>query len=384
MNKRILALLLALVMAVGALPTGAWAADTEEVSDANVKVATEGQWETTSQRASNRKAKQKKNVGGTPTKTQSQKVETGEDGLATMESGVDSIQWNISYSEDSLEDETNPEPAELYTGEVYSFNVWWPENITVTRAELFIKWAGETGYGKEMDHASNTNDYNGDCCYEYISTAGTMSYYWRLTYQNGTIRELNITSATVSRGYNEISGLYQYEHEDDDYYWKKCNYSTKSKSFYLDLGSDSGELKYRSNNKKIKVDKYGKVTIPKKYVGIAIITVTAPEDENYWEDYEDIWIFVYPKKPTIKKVTSPKKGQIKITWSKVTPCSGYYVGYQKGNGSWKKVVVNNKRTSILIKGLKSKKKYTVSVAAYTKNSSGSCWTDSKYKTIKVK
>ena len=384
MNKRILALLLALVMAVGALPTGAWAADTEEVSDANVKVAADGQWETTSQRASNRKAKQKKNVGGTPTKTQSQKVEMGEDGLATMESGVDSIQWNISYSDDSLEYGTNPEPAELYTGEDYCFNVWWPENITVTRAELFIKWAGETGYGKMMDHAGNTNDYNGDCYYEYISTAGTMSYYWRLTYQNGTVRELNITSATVSRGYNYIYGLYKYYDEEDDYYKKEINYSTKEKSIKLGLDAEDGNLKYKSNNKKIKVDKNGKVTITKKYAGIGIITITAPETKDYLGYYEEMWIFVFPKKPTIKKLTSPKKGQLKVTWGKVTPCDKYFIGYRQGNGNWKKLTVSKKKTSALIKGLKSKKKYTVSVTAYLENKSGSCWNESKYKTIKVK
>lgn len=54
----------------------------------------------------------------------------------------------------------------------------------------------------------------------------------------------------------------------------------KAQSFKLNAKATSGKLTYKSNNKNVKVDANGKVTIAKKFKGTAIITVTAG-NRNY-------------------------------------------------------------------------------------------------------
>ena len=55
---------------------------------------------------------------------------------------------------------------------------------------------------------------------------------------------------------------------------------SKAQSFKLNAKATSGKLTYKSNNKNVKVDANGKVTIAKKFKGTAIITVTAG-NRNY-------------------------------------------------------------------------------------------------------
>ncbi len=75
-----------------------------------------------------------------------------------------------------------------------------------------------------------------------------------------------------------------------------------------------------------------------------------------------------PKKTSIKKVTSPKKKQIKVTWNKKSSVTGYQVQYatNKKFTKNKKTVTIKKAstTSKTIKGLKSKKTYYVRVRTY--------------------
>lgn len=82
-----------------------------------------------------------------------------------------------------------------------------------------------------------------------------------------------------------------------------------------------------------------------------------------------------PSKVSKLKVVSPAKKQLKVSYASSYNASGYKIGYKKGNGKWS--YVKTKKTSYVITGLKSKKKYTVKVVAYRtvnkKNYKGS-WT----------
>ena len=94
-------------------------------------------------------------------------------------------------------------------------------------------------------------------------------------------------------------------------------------------------------------------------------------------------------KAKIKKVSSPKKATVKITWKKVADASGYEVKLgtdKKIKKSVKKVTVKKAgTTSTTVKKLKSKKTYYVKIRAYVTNDGKKtygAW--SAVKTVKVK
>ena len=78
---------------------------------------------------------------------------------------------------------------------------------------------------------------------------------------------------------------------------------------------------------------------------------------------------INPKKTTVKKVTSPKKKQLKVTYKKVAGVTGYQVTYSTSKKFTKKttktVTVKGKATtSKVIKKLKAGKTYYVKVRSY--------------------
>lgn len=90
-----------------------------------------------------------------------------------------------------------------------------------------------------------------------------------------------------------------------------------------------------------------------------------------------------PQKVTLKKVKSPKKKTLKVTWKK-TACAGYQIQIAKNKkftkGS-KKYTVGAGKQSKMITGCKRNTKYYVRMRAYVKNSKGSLyygkWSSSK-------
>ncbi len=99
---------------------------------------------------------------------------------------------------------------------------------------------------------------------------------------------------------------------------------------------------------------------------------------------------INPKKSSVKKATSPKTGQLKVTYKKVKGVTGYQVTYSTSKKFTKKttktVTVKGKaKTSKVIKKLKSGKKYYVKVRSY-KTVSGKKYYSSytAVKTVKVK
>ncbi|WP_028508833.1 CotH kinase family protein [Ruminococcus sp. NK3A76] len=75
---------------------------------------------------------------------------------------------------------------------------------------------------------------------------------------------------------------------------------------------------------------------------------------------------IVPKKPTVKKVTSPKKAQLKVTCSKVSNVTGYQIAYSTSSKFTKATTktASSKTTSKLIKGLKKGTTYYVKMRTY--------------------
>ncbi len=396
MNKRILALLLALVMAVGVLPTGAWAADTGDtlvVSDSEAKVVTDQQKE----QVSTKVATATKNTGGEPTQTQSQTVGESGDGLRTF--ATNTFHWNIS--EDSIwdyfeNDEKKPKWATLYTGkQKYYFNIWWTGDAAIRKVELFIKWQGEKEFESWEDWEIKDSEKYAET-YEYFDTVGTFSYYWEVTYENGNIQKLDTIEGVVNKGDNYIydvdkshDGTISDSDSNEEYFLWEEKYSDKVRRFNLNAIAAEGKIvKYKSNNKKVKVDSKGKVTLPKKFIGWVIISVYLSESENFNASVDHIEIIVNPKTPTITKVSSPKKGQMKVSWKKDTNCSGYIIAYSTDKKFSKVKFIEIKKNSVsnvVVKGLKSRKKYYVKMYSYKENKEYALESEcSKTKSIKIK
>lgn len=131
--------------------------------------------------------------------------------------------------------------------------------------------------------------------------------------------------------------------------------------------SGNGKLSYKSDNTKVvTIDGKGKIAI--KGTGVATITVSASATDEYRAATKKIIITIKPAKSTLSKVTSPKKGQMKVTLKKDTKATGYQVVYatNKKFSSGKKSVTltKNSATSKTISKLKSKKTYYVKTRAY--------------------
>ena len=99
---------------------------------------------------------------------------------------------------------------------------------------------------------------------------------------------------------------------------------------------------------------------------------------------------INPKATSIKKVTSPKTKQLKVTYKKVAGVTGYQVTYSTSKKFTKKTtktatVKGVSKTSKTIKKLKKGKKYYVKVRAYKTVSGKKYYSkDTAVKRVKVK
>lgn len=129
----------------------------------------------------------------------------------------------------------------------------------------------------------------------------------------------------------------------------------------------NGRLTYKSSNTKVvKVSSTGKVTI--RGTGRATITIKAAETSKYKAASKKIRITVKPKRAVMKKLTSPRKGTLKVTWAKTSKVSGYQITvatnnkFTKGKKTYK--VKSYKTTAKTISKLKSGRTYYVRIRGY--------------------
>ena len=165
--------------------------------------------------------------------------------------------------------------------------------------------------------------------------------------------------------------------------------STKAQSVSLNAKTKGGaKLTYKSSSKSVTVDKKGKVTIAKKFVGQATITVTAAATKNYNAATKKVTVTVNPAGVKLSSVKNSAKSAMTVKWGKNATVTGYQVQYStaKNFKSAKTVTVKKaKTTSTTIKKLTKGKKYYVRVRTYQKVSGKtyySAWSGSKNVTIK--
>lgn len=133
--------------------------------------------------------------------------------------------------------------------------------------------------------------------------------------------------------------------------------------------SGIGTLSYAGSNSKIAtVGATG--AVKGKKTGKITVTVTAAGDDNYEQAVLKLTIIVVPKRSTAKKVTSPAKRSVKVTWKKVTGASGYQIQVSTSKkfkkSKTKSTTAGSKATSKTIRKLKSRKTYYVRIRAYKK------------------
>ncbi len=169
--------------------------------------------------------------------------------------------------------------------------------------------------------------------------------------------------------------------------------SIKAQSFKLNMKATGGKITYKSDNKNVKADSTGKVTIAKNFSGKAVITVTAGNN-NYKTATKKVTITVKPAAVTLKSVKNTtvknaSKGKFTITWNKLSYATGYQIQYS-ANSSFKSgnKTVNVKGASTVSKaitGLAKNKTYYVRIRTY-KTIAGknvfSAW--SAKKSVKIK
>lgn len=165
--------------------------------------------------------------------------------------------------------------------------------------------------------------------------------------------------------------------------------STKAQTVKLGAkAKESAKLSYKSSSKSVKVDKNGKVTIAKNFVGKATITITSKATKNYKATTKKVTVTVNPAKVKLTGVKNYKGKKLKAYWKKNTKVTGYQVQYSTSSKfkSAKTVTVKGyKSTSKTITKLTKNKKYYVRVRTYktvSKVNYYSGWSNVKSITIK--
>ena len=162
--------------------------------------------------------------------------------------------------------------------------------------------------------------------------------------------------------------------------------SNKSQTTKLDVKADKdAKLTYKSDNKSVKVDKNGKVTIAKNFVGKATITVTATSGGA--KTTQKVTITVNPKGTTFRAVYNGKGRKLKAYWNRNSQVNGYQLQYgtSKNFTGCKTVTLkSNQCTGSVRTGLKKNATYYVRIRTYKRVSGKTYYSDwSKVKSFKV-
>ncbi len=146
-----------------------------------------------------------------------------------------------------------------------------------------------------------------------------------------------------------------------------------SSAFNLGAKTDGdGVIVYESSDPSVAtVSSTGTVTV--HGTGIAYITVKTTKDVKYNPASKVVTVTVKPKKPAFK-VTSPAKGQVKVTITKVDGATKYQVRYGRMGSYSNRYITHNDNgystTYVTLKNLKPGTNYFVKVRSYKKLADG--------------
>ena len=167
------------------------------------------------------------------------------------------------------------------------------------------------------------------------------------------------------------------------------NVSKKAQTVNIKASTLGGaKLTYSSDNKSVKVNAGGKITIVKNFTGKAVITITAAETAKYKRISAKITVTVRPIGTSLTKLTNNAKGKLKIRWKRNKSVTGYMIQYSTDKNFRKSVktvnIRKNKKTSTTLAKLKKGKTYYVRIATYKKSGGKICSSWSKVKKIRIK
>ncbi len=223
------------------------------------------------------------------------------------------------------------------------------------------------------------------------STTVSSSYY-SVSYSNNK----NVGTATVT--IKAKDGNYPY------YGTVKANFTIKDKlsqtlkvtapttvypgkTYATTVTGAKGKLTYTSSDTSIaKVYSNGKIQGLK--TGTVKITIKSAATSSYKSATKTVTVKVAPKTTAIKTISSPKAGQIKLTWAKNTSTNYYQIQYStssKFTSSTTKTVYiySNSTTNKTISGLKSGKRYYVRMRSIDKTKKiYSAWSSTKSIVVK--
>ena len=255
--------------------------------------------------------------------------------------------------------------------------IYYPK--TITASAMSFVYTGEVqqptvtvedANGKKVSASDYTLTYSGAC--KNVGTY-TVAITFKGNYSGTTTKRFSITRAGNSITASAVNKTV----------------SKKVQSFRIGAKEKGGaKLTYKSNNKSITVDKNGKVTVAKNYIGKATITISAAATTNYNAAVKQIYVTVNPTGTKLSSVTSAKTGQLTIKWVKNAAVTGYQVQYAtsgKFNGAKTLNVKSNKTVTRTLSKLKEKQKYYVRIRTYKtvgKVNYYSAWSTAKSATVK--
>lgn len=168
------------------------------------------------------------------------------------------------------------------------------------------------------------------------------------------------------------------------------NYSAKIQKTKTNARANGGAgLTYVSNSKSVKIDKYGRITIAKKFVGKAVITVRAAETPDYRAVSRQFTVTVRPSATSISKAANSAKKKMTVSWKQNKTGTGYALQYSTDKKFKKGVktvyISKNSRTQTTISRLAKGKTYYVRLASYKKAGNAKIYSSwSKVKAVKIR
>ncbi len=226
---------------------------------------------------------------------------------------------------------------------------------------------------------------------KYGSTT-VSSLYYEISYTNNTKIGTATVTITAKSGNVPYSGTVKANFTIKDKYSQSLKFTAPTsvnigKVVSTSVSGAKGKVTYSSSNSSVaKVYSNGKIKGLKP--GTVKITVKSAETSSYKSASKTVTVKILPNATSIKTVSSPKKGQIKLTWGKNTNTDYYQIQYStssKFTSSTTKTVYvySNSTTSRTQTGLTSGKKYYVRIRSVDKSKTVySSWSSVKSVTVK--
>ncbi|MBQ1491855.1 MAG: leucine-rich repeat protein, partial [Blautia sp.] len=209
--------------------------------------------------------------------------------------------------------------------------------------------------GHVIDRGERVADFNGD------AVNGT-TYRFDVKLEENQAYNLSINATQLEPSSYTVSYRFDEKKEESLDLPKtsyKLTYSAKAQSF--NLGATSKEkIKYSSDNSKVTVSSKGKVTVAKKFIGKAKITVKAGALKK------SVTVTVNPQGAALSSLKSSKAKQLTVKWKKGTAMTGYQLQYadNKSFKSAKTKTAKKSATSVTLTGLTSGKTWYVRIRTY--------------------